>query len=89
MNWHTTSMFNHQKDFLRSFFGLESRDPATILKERSALLLSGSHPLTHGAWQYLPNVIEVRDFHQAKRVNIFDNLLTKKWGGTVLYSQQG
>merc|ERR1719447_1486878 len=59
MNWHTTSMFNHQNEFLSSSLGLESRDPATILRERSALLLSGSHPLTHGAWQYLPNVIEV------------------------------
>ena len=85
MNWHTTSMFNHQKEFLRSFFGLESRDPATILRERSALLLSGSHPLTHGAWQYLPNVIEVRNFHQAKFASIL-TFLTKIWGGTTMYN---
>ena len=59
MSWHTSSLFTHQQEFLRNTLGLESRDPKTILRERSALLLSGSHPITHGAWQYLPNVIEV------------------------------
>ena len=58
--FHTGSLFAHQQEFLRSSLGLESREPETILRERSALLLSGSHPITHGAWQYLPNVIEVR-----------------------------
>ena len=60
MIWWTGFMFSFQKDFLKSELGLDVNDPDTILTERLAIYLSHSHPITHGAWQYLPNIIEVR-----------------------------
>jgi len=59
MIWWTSFMFSFQKDFLKSELGLDVNDPDTILTERLAIYLSHSHPITHGAWQYLPNIIEV------------------------------
>ena len=60
MIWWTGFIFSFQKDFLKSELGLDVNDPDTILTERLAIYLSHSHPITHGAWQYLPNIVEVR-----------------------------
>ena len=59
MTWYTGFMFSFQEDFLKNELGLEVNHPNTILRNRVSLYISASHPITHGAWQYLPNIIEV------------------------------
>ena len=59
VNWMTNSMFEHQQKFLKAEFGLDVVHPSVTIQQKFAILLAGSHPITHGAWQYLPNVIEV------------------------------
>ena len=39
------------------------RDPISIMKDRFSILLSASHPLTHGSWPYPPNLIECGSLH--------------------------
>ena len=59
MTWYTGFMFSFQEEFLKNELGLEVNDPDTVLKNRVSVYIAASHPITHGAWQYLPNVIEV------------------------------
>ena len=49
----------HQSAFLEEELGLVVRSPDVVLEERVAVMLTSSHPITHGAWPYLPNIIEV------------------------------
>ena len=60
IDWQANALFAYQKEYLRDEVGLELSDPERILRERISLVISSSHPITHGAWQFLPNVIEVR-----------------------------
>ena len=53
------------------------------------MFLSSSHPITHGAWQYGPNVIEVGGLNVKKAKPLPDDL--KKWmdqakNGVILVS---
>jgi len=49
----------HQSAFLEKELGIAVRSPDLVLEERVAIMLTSSHPVTHGAWPYLPNIIEV------------------------------
>ena len=61
MFWQAGALFSHQKQHLKERVGLEmSSSPENILRKHNSLVLSCSHPITHGAWPYLPNVVEVR-----------------------------
>ena len=60
MNWLTASQFEYQKEFLSSQLGVEVVHPGITMREKLALVVAASHPITHGAWQYAPNVVEVR-----------------------------
>jgi glucuronosyltransferase len=57
-DWQVYSQFPYQQEFLRTELGVEITDPSVTNERRMALMIGGSHPVTHGAWQYLPNVIE-------------------------------
>ena len=58
-DWFFDGMFPYHRDFIQKELGLKISHHAKTLKERCALLLASSHPITHGAWQYTPNIIEV------------------------------
>ena len=63
MDWQANSQLAYQKEYLKNEVGLEvcaSGSVATVLRDRISLVISCSHPITHGAWQYNPNVIEVK-----------------------------
>ena len=59
VDWYSDRMFLHQWGFIQQEFGDKIKYHATTLRERCALLLASCHPITHGAWQYTPNIIEV------------------------------
>jgi len=59
MRWWTHLQFEYQEEFFREELGLEMKEPTAIMRSRSSILLAASHPITHGAWQYLPNIIQV------------------------------
>ena len=59
VDWYSDRMFLPQRDFIQQEFGDKIKYHATTLRERCALLLASCHPITHGAWQYTPNIIEV------------------------------
>ena len=63
MDWQANSQLAYQKEYLKNEVGLEvcaSGSVATVLRDRISLVISCSHPVTHGAWQYAPNLVEVR-----------------------------
>ena len=60
IEWQTNGIFGYQQEYLRKELGLTVSHPDVILRERSSITIACSHPLTQGAWQNLPNVIEVR-----------------------------
>ena len=60
LDWQANALHAYQNEHLKNEVGFEISYPETILRERISLVISSSHPITHGAWQYLPNVIEVR-----------------------------
>ena len=61
MDWQSNALLAYQKEYLKDEVGLEvSPTVETVLRERISLVLSCSHPITHGAWQYLPNVVQVK-----------------------------
>merc|ERR1719219_2552502 len=39
--------------------GYELRSEAEVMSERFSVFISNHHPVTHGSWPYLPNVVEV------------------------------
>jgi len=62
MVWQANALLAHQKEYLKDEVGLDmssAETVETVLRERISLVISCSHPITHGAWQYLPNVVEV------------------------------
>ena len=59
LDWQANALHAYQNEHLKNEVGFEISYPETILRERISLVISSSHPITHGAWQYLPNVIEV------------------------------
>ena len=60
MNWLLSRIASYQRE--EWSFG-EIRDPLVILQERFSILLSASHPITHGSWPYPPNLIECGSLH--------------------------
>ena len=56
-------LFSHQREFLSTELGLQVQDSFTSFRERNSVLLACSHPITHGAWQYGPNIVEVSVLH--------------------------
>ena len=61
---HITHQFHlHQAAFLQKELGLVVRSPDLVLPQRVSVMLAASHPVTHGAWPYLPNIIEVGGLH--------------------------
>ena len=60
MDWQASSLYKYQKQFLRSELDIAVVHPGITMREKLALVVAASHPLTHGAWQYAPNVVEVR-----------------------------
>ena len=59
MNWLATSIHHH----LQETIGEHTRHPLDILQDRLSVILSASHPVTHGSWPYLPNYIEIGGLH--------------------------
>jgi len=62
MDWQSNALLAYQKEYLKDEVGLEVCPSGTVeavLRDHISLVLSCSHPITHGAWQYLPNVVEV------------------------------
>ena len=59
MGW----IYNKVTDILRDNLGPNIRHPDEILKDRFSILIGGHHPVTHGSWPYLPNVIQVGAAH--------------------------
>lgn len=55
----SSAVHGYQAPYLEQELGLVTRPPAVVMKERVALMLTCSHPLTHGAWPYTPNIVEV------------------------------
>merc|ERR1712241_1531490 len=37
----------------------ELRSEAEVMEDRFSVFISNHHPVTHGSWPYLPNVVEV------------------------------
>ena len=60
MTWKMNLMFEHQRKFLQAELGLNVAHPSITTKQKFSVILACSHVVTHGAWQYLPNVIQVR-----------------------------
>merc|ERR1711962_248139 len=56
---------NTDLQYLRDSLELHTDVPevGTIMTNRTALLLTCSHPVTHGSWPYSPNVVEVGGLH--------------------------
>jgi len=63
LGWQTNLMYSYQKKFFFDEFGIELSHPGDTQIKKQALYLGGSHPITHGAWQYNPSVIEVGGLH--------------------------
>jgi len=62
---------------------------AEIMEERTALLLTCSHYVTHGAWPYSPNIVEVGGLHLREPSPLPENLqklLDKSSQGAILVS---
>ena len=59
LGYMSNQFHKHQSAFLEKELGIVVRIPDLVLEERVAIMLSSSHPVTHGAWPYLPNIIEV------------------------------
>ena len=59
VNWQTDLVFEHQREYLVREVGMEVEHPRVTIRRRTALMIACSHPVTHGAWQYAPNTIEV------------------------------
>ena len=50
----------HQMNEIRTReLGYELRSEAEVMAERFSVFISNHHPVTHGSWPYLPNVVEV------------------------------
>ena len=51
-------------DYQREEWGsVMIRDPISIMRDRFSVIVSTSHPITHGPWPYPPNVIECGGLH--------------------------
>ena len=59
LGYMSNQFHKHQSAFLERELGVMVRSPDEVLEERVAVMLTSSHPVTHGAWPYLPNIIEV------------------------------
>ena len=75
MDWFFDGMFPYQRNFIQKEFDFEISHHTKTLKERCALLLASSHPITHGAWQYTKNIIEV-SFKQSGQASKIRNHVT-------------
>ena len=58
---HLTSTYPAEKiyDLRASRMGFHDLSLQEILSKRFSVFLSNHHPVTHGAWPYMPNIIEV------------------------------
>ena len=53
-------VFRYRADMIRTReLGYELRSEAEVMEERFSVFISNHHPVTHGSWPYLPNVVEV------------------------------
>ena len=59
MNWLANSI-NH---YLQAKLGKHTRHSHDIMRDRFSVILSASHPITHGSWPYLPNFVELGGLH--------------------------
>ena len=79
----------HQAAFLQKELGLVVRSADLVLQERVSVMLAASHPVTHGAWPFLPNIIEVGGLHLRPARQLPNNLqmvLDNATRGAVLVS---
>ena len=44
-------------------YNMQIPSAADVMREKTALLLTCSHPVTHGAWPYTPAVVEIGGIH--------------------------
>ena len=58
-SWFASRIHYHQQ----KKFGPNTRNPYNILRERLSVVLSSSHPVTHGSWPNMPNFIELGGLH--------------------------
>ena len=56
-------IYNRTMAALQKKLGPKIRHPYDILKDRFSISIGGHHPVTHGSWPYLPNVIQVGAMH--------------------------
>ena len=59
MKW----LANSVNEYLHQELGKHTRHSHDIIRDRLSVILSASHPVTHGAWPYLPNFIELGGLH--------------------------
>ena len=53
-------VFRYRAEVIRTReLGYELRSEAEVMEERFSVFISNHHPVTHGSWPYLPNVVEV------------------------------
>ena len=50
VNWQTDLVFEYQREYLVKELGMEVTHPRLSLRQRTALMIACSHPVTHGAW---------------------------------------
>jgi len=91
--WMLEMRFNFMgKDIHKARAEILKQDLASIEdinRRRYTVLLSNSHPLTHGAWQYGPNIIEVGGLNVQKAKPLsegFQAWLDAASNGAVLVS---
>ena len=67
-------IYNKVTDILRDNLGPQIRHPDEILRDRFSILIGGHHPVTHGSWPNLPNMIQVGAAHLKDPEPLPDNL---------------
>ena len=60
----------------REELGPATRSKSEIMRDRFSILIGCSHPITHGSWPYLPNIIEVGAMHVKDPKPLPDHLRT-------------
>ena len=52
-------MMYKMKEVRTRELGFELRSEVEVMEDRFSVFISNHHPVTHGSWPYLPNVVEV------------------------------
>merc|ERR1719285_189477 len=85
LNWFAINFLEEQSKYL----GIDFPPVVAILRNRVSIYIACSHPVTHGAWQYLPNVIQVGGLQLAPPKTLTGDLrkfLDSSTEGAVLIS---